>query len=126
MSTKIEHIAEFIKDTEKILDRLTTLLTQDETSIYKIYREVHSLKGASGFAGLQNMEQVAHTFEGILSGIRDGKISLDNEQFSKIRKTNSPKNNIILFKTPPFVLQSTYKSRRQVQYALYAEPYRPE
>ncbi len=79
MSTELEHRNEFINDTENILDRLNKLLTNNELSIPKIFREVHSLKGAAGFAGLSNMERVAHTLEGFLTGIRNGDISLDSE-----------------------------------------------
>lgn len=79
MVTSIEHRKEFIIDTEKILDRLKDLLLSSELSIPKIYREIHSLKGAAGFAGLSNMEQLAHAFESFLANIRDGKISLDDD-----------------------------------------------
>ncbi|MGL1894675.1 MAG: ATP-binding protein [Spirochaetaceae bacterium] len=79
MAIELEHKNEFINDTEKILDRLNRLLTANVLSISSIFREVHSLKGAAGFAGLVNMEHLAHTFEGFLSGIRDGNISLDKD-----------------------------------------------
>lgn len=79
MAVGIEHSKEFVHDTERILDRLTILLTNVELSIPKIYREIHSLKGAAGFAGLSKMEYLAHTFEGFLTGIRDGNISFDED-----------------------------------------------
>lgn len=68
----------FIEDTDKILDRLQTLLTQSTLSIPKIYREVHSLKGAAGFAGLKSIEELAHQVEVLLLSVRDGIISIDN------------------------------------------------
>lgn len=67
----------FIEDTDKILDRLATLFSGDSPSIPKVYREVHSLKGAAGFAGLKNIEDTAHRIEQVLLSIRDGLISLD-------------------------------------------------
>lgn len=79
MSSGLEHRNEFVNDTENILDRLNKLLTNNELSIPKIFREIHSLKGAAGFAGLSNMERLAHTLEGFLTGIRNGEISLDSE-----------------------------------------------
>lgn len=68
----------FIEDTDKILDRLQILFTQNTLSIPKIYREVHSLKGAAGFAGLKSIETLAHEVEVLLLSIRDGLISLDS------------------------------------------------
>lgn len=68
----------FIEDTDKILDRLQTLFTQNPLSIPKIYREVHSLKGAAGFAGLKSIETLAHKVEVLLLSIRDGILSLDS------------------------------------------------
>lgn len=79
MTTGLSHKKEFIQDTERILDRLKALLTDNNAKISNIYREVHSLKGAAGFAGLINMEHLAHTLEGLLTGIRDGKVSFDSE-----------------------------------------------
>ncbi|MBN2618859.1 MAG: Hpt domain-containing protein [Spirochaetales bacterium] len=79
MATGIEHRNEFLIDTEKILDRIGLLFTNKIISISQVYREVHSLKGAAGFAGLTHLETIAHRLEEILIGIRDGKITLNEE-----------------------------------------------
>lgn len=79
LSTELEQKNNFIQDTENILDRLNTLLTGDQLSISKIYREVHSLKGAAGFAGLYNMENMAHNFEDLLNAIKNGHVPLSDE-----------------------------------------------
>lgn len=68
----------FIEDTDKILDRLQTLLAQPNLSIPKIYREVHSLKGAAGFAGLKSIEELSHQIEVLLLSVRDGAISINS------------------------------------------------
>ncbi|OQY39996.1 MAG: hypothetical protein B6229_02710 [Spirochaetaceae bacterium 4572_7] len=83
MGSNIEHKKEFVQDTHNILSRINKILTTNEISIPRLYREVHSLKGAAGFAGLTNMEQLAHTLEDFLSNIRSGKLSL-NEDIEKI------------------------------------------
>ncbi|QEN06038.1 hypothetical protein EW093_15510 [Thiospirochaeta perfilievii] len=76
---ELSHKSEFIFDTEKILDRLNMLLVSSDFLVPQIYREIHSLKGAAGFAGLTKMESLAHSLEGILSSIRNGEQSLDSE-----------------------------------------------
>ena len=76
MSNLLKHKSEFITDTENILDRLNKLLTSNTLSVKSIFREIHSLKGAAGFAGLHKMEHLAHELENILSSIRNGQLSL--------------------------------------------------
>ncbi len=69
----------FIIDAQRILDRLNTQLTNVDISIPNIYREIHSLKSAAGFAGLYQMEKVAHNLESFLSSVRNGEASFDDK-----------------------------------------------
>ena len=79
MTQGTQHRNEFINDTENILGRLGKLLTDNDLSISRIFREIHSLKGAAGFAGLTHMEQLAHNLEDFLTDINKGNITLDED-----------------------------------------------
>lgn len=42
----------------------------------RIFRRVHTLKGSAGSFGLKAISQIAHQFEGVLDGVRLGRIEL--------------------------------------------------
>jgi two-component system chemotaxis sensor kinase CheA len=44
----------------------------------RIFRHVHTLKGSAGSLGLQSVSDVAHEFEGVLDGVRLGRVTLDD------------------------------------------------
>jgi two-component system chemotaxis sensor kinase CheA len=46
----------------------------DPTLLDKVFRAIHSVKGAAGFLGLGNMATLALVMETLLSGMRAGKI----------------------------------------------------
>lgn len=48
----------------------------DPDTINRIFRSVHSLKGTSGFFGLENISKLAHVMESLMSLARDGDIVL--------------------------------------------------
>ncbi|TFC93180.1 hybrid sensor histidine kinase/response regulator [Cryobacterium sinapicolor] len=57
------------------LDRLLLQLEQtrnDETLIRSIFRELHTLKGSSAMAGLDQVSAIAHGLEEIVEGLRAG------------------------------------------------------
>ncbi len=47
----------------------------DEQIINRVFRAIHSIKGASGFFGLVNLKNLSHTMESVLMLIRDGQLS---------------------------------------------------
>lgn len=49
--------------------------TIDPTVVNRIFRGIHSIKGASGFFGLQNISNLSHIIENVLVLLRDGKIA---------------------------------------------------
>ncbi|MDM8549163.1 chemotaxis protein CheW [Desulfobacterales bacterium HSG2] len=53
--------------------------TIDRDVVNRIFRGVHSIKGASGFFGLQNIGALSHVIENSLSLLRDGKITPSSE-----------------------------------------------
>ncbi|MDO9320968.1 MAG: response regulator [Pseudomonas sp.] len=56
-------------------------------SIESLFREVHSLKGASRAAGLLPIEQLCHAWESLLSVVRRGQLSLTAERVELCRHT---------------------------------------
>jgi two-component system chemotaxis sensor kinase CheA len=49
--------------------------TIDPAVVNRIFRGIHSIKGASGFFGLQNIANLSHVIENVLVLLRDGKIT---------------------------------------------------
>ncbi len=48
----------------------------DPEMVNRIFRSIHSIKGASGFFGFQNIGRLSHVMENALSLLRDGSIPL--------------------------------------------------
>jgi two-component system, chemotaxis family, sensor kinase CheA len=46
----------------------------DQEIINRIFRAIHSIKGASGFFGLQALKSLSHSMENTLMMVRDGKL----------------------------------------------------
>ncbi len=51
----------------------------DSETLNRIFRSVHSIKGASGFFGLQKIGELSHAMESLLSLLRDRKITVFRE-----------------------------------------------
>jgi two-component system chemotaxis sensor kinase CheA len=47
----------------------------DPDAVNRIFRSVHSVKGAAGFFGLQNISRLSHAMESVLSLLREKKIA---------------------------------------------------
>lgn len=77
-----EIIAEFVAESEETLDGVEPLFVEleakgwDKDIINKLFRCVHTVKGAAGFLGFQQIVDVAHGAENIMKKIRDGEIAL--------------------------------------------------
>ncbi|GAQ94234.1 two-component system, chemotaxis family, sensor kinase CheA [Thermodesulfovibrio aggregans] len=87
-----EIINEFILEAEEILEQIDPLFVelenkgQDPEIINEIFRGMHTLKGAAGFLGFQNIVDVAHRAETILKKVREGEISISPELTDAILK----------------------------------------
>ena len=46
----------------------------EEELLNKVFRAIHSVKGAAGFLGLENMTRLSHVMEALLTMMRDGEI----------------------------------------------------
>ncbi|ODA67713.1 Chemotaxis protein CheA [Methyloligella halotolerans] len=73
-----ELLGEFLAETDENLDRLDTELLRferepnNQDSLNKIFRLVHTIKGTCGFFGLERLSKIAHATESRLAHYRDG------------------------------------------------------
>jgi two-component system chemotaxis sensor kinase CheA len=76
----------FIADAREIVERLYRDLEELRAARSKgrqrrelaarIFRHVHTLKGSAGSLGLKSVSQIAHEFEGVLDGVRLGRVEI--------------------------------------------------
>ena len=75
----------FIVETNELLERLDFQLvelekTPDNTDLLNdVFRSFHTVKGTSGFLGLEKLTQVTHKCEDILNKLRKGEAKLDSQ-----------------------------------------------
>lgn len=64
---------------ESLADRLLRLEREqhDRELVAEVFRDLHTLKGSSAFAGLRKLNRIAHTAEDRLSEVRDGRRQVD-------------------------------------------------
>jgi len=70
-------IAPFIDECNERIESLSDSLlrledSQDPELVREVFRDLHTLKGSSGFVGLQRMNQLAHASEDLVGQIREG------------------------------------------------------
>jgi two-component system chemotaxis sensor kinase CheA len=88
-----ELIAEFLAETNEALADLDTALVElersgdDPAAIARIFRMIHSVKGAAGFLGLERLATVTHAAEELLGSYRDGELSVSAAGISAILAT---------------------------------------
>ncbi|MCX8028100.1 MAG: chemotaxis protein CheA [Thermodesulfovibrionales bacterium] len=88
-----EIISEFVTEAEETLEKIDPMFVELETKGYdkdllnEIFRGMHTLKGAAGFLGFQNVVDVAHRSESIMKRLRDGEIALTRDLMDVILKS---------------------------------------
>lgn len=88
-----EIISEFITEAEETLERIDPMFVELETKGYdkdalnEIFRGMHTLKGAAGFLGFQQIVDVAHRAESIMKRLRDGDVAISRELMDAILKS---------------------------------------
>lgn len=88
-----EIIADFITEAEESLDTIDPLFVEleakgdDKEIINEIFRSMHTIKGAAGFLGFQQVVDVAHRSESILKKLREGGIVLSTPLMNAILKS---------------------------------------
>ncbi|MDR0338881.1 MAG: chemotaxis protein CheA, partial [Desulfovibrio sp.] len=80
-----EIFADFIIEAKEHLETIEPNLLELEKApdnlslLNEIFRPMHSLKGASGFLGLNKMNGLAHKAENILDGLRKGDMAVNSD-----------------------------------------------
>ena len=88
-----EIIADFITEAEESLDRIDPLFIEldskgfDREIINEIFRSMHTIKGAAGFLGFQQIVDVAHGSETILKKLREGEMEVSESLTAVILKS---------------------------------------
>jgi two-component system chemotaxis sensor kinase CheA len=88
-----EIINEFVTEAEEILEKIDPMFVELETKGYdkeilnEIFRGMHTLKGAAGFLGFQQIVDVSHRAESIMKRLRDGEVALSRELMDVILKS---------------------------------------
>jgi len=88
-----EIISEFVIEAEETLEKIDPMFVDLETKGYdkeilnEIFRGMHTLKGAAGFLGFQQIVDVAHRAESIMKKLRDGEIALSRGLMDVILKS---------------------------------------
>ncbi|HMK57019.1 MAG TPA: chemotaxis protein CheA, partial [Dissulfurispiraceae bacterium] len=88
-----EIINEFVTEAEETLERIDPMFVDLEAKGYdkdilnEIFRGMHTLKGAAGFLGFQQIVDVAHRAESIMKRLRDGEMVLTREIMDVILKS---------------------------------------
>jgi two-component system chemotaxis sensor kinase CheA len=81
-----EEQSQFILDAREIVEKLYRELEQLRSArsqgrqrrelAARIFRRVHTLKGSASSLGLTSVSQIAHDFEGVLDGVRLGRVEI--------------------------------------------------
>ena len=80
-----EIVESFITETKEILDNLDTDLIEMEKSpddsdlLNRVFRAFHTIKGTSGFLGLDKLTGVTHKCEDILNKLRKGEVKISSD-----------------------------------------------
>ncbi len=80
-----EIVKDFLIESNENLDRLDQELVKLESDpsskelLASIFRTIHTIKGSCGFLGFARLEKLAHAGENLLSWLRDGKLTLNEE-----------------------------------------------
>src|SRR6056297_1610695 len=112
-----EMIEVFIGDATEQLEVLEAELLnlednpEDPETIKKIFRAVHTLKGSAGFVDFSDIEAFAHLYEELLSSIRDGKITINDNIMEALLTSKDIINAMINYR----VGQSDYPDETKVE-----------
>lgn len=88
-----EIINDFLVEAEESLDKIDPLFVEleekghDQAILDDIFRSMHTLKGAAGFLGFQQIVDIAHSAESIMKKLREGEITISRQIIDVILKT---------------------------------------
>jgi two-component system chemotaxis sensor kinase CheA len=67
----------------------------DRERINKVFRAVHSIKGGSGFLGIENITRLAHAMETVLGHVREGTLTSNAEVTHFLLQASDALTNMI-------------------------------
>ncbi|MCQ2789612.1 MAG: hybrid sensor histidine kinase/response regulator [bacterium] len=79
-------------ESEELINKINTSLLKlgknpnDKNTILELFRDAHSLKGASRMVGFNDVQAVAHKIEDILDLAKENKLTLDKEIIKSLDK----------------------------------------
>ncbi|MCL4458276.1 MAG: chemotaxis protein CheA [Nitrospirae bacterium] len=88
-----EIVSEFVTEAEETLEKIDPMFVELETRgedkeiLNEIFRGMHTLKGAAGFLGFQQIVDVAHRAESIMKRLREGEAALTKDLMDVILKS---------------------------------------
>ena len=101
MDNNDQILDEFLLEAGEIFDQLDLDFVQleqtpeDKKLIGNIFRAMHTLKGGSGFFSFHRLEKVAHAGESLLSKLRDGVFTLNEEMTDVLLETSDRLRDIV-------------------------------
>jgi two-component system chemotaxis sensor kinase CheA len=101
MDNNDQILDEFLLEAGEIFDQLDLDFVQleqtpeDKKLIGNIFRAMHTLKGSSGFFAFHRLEKVAHAGESLLSKLRDGALTLNEEMADELLATSDRLREIV-------------------------------
>ncbi len=78
-------LSEFLSEAQESMEQLDTELVRfeqnpnDEETLSKIFRIVHTIKGTCGFLNLPRLERISHAAETLLGQFRNGKMQVTGD-----------------------------------------------
>lgn len=101
MDNNDQILDEFLLEAGEIFDQLDIDFVrleqtpEDKKLLGNIFRAMHTLKGSSGFFAFHRLEKVAHAGESLLSKLRDGVFTLNEEMTDVLLNTSDRLREII-------------------------------
>ncbi len=75
---------EHIEGIEPLLLEMERAGDADQETWNSLFRALHSVKGAAGFLGLNNIQEISHVSESLLMLLRDGDLAFSSEMVSPL------------------------------------------
>ena len=103
MSDQNEILADFVVEAREHLSNIETELLAIEEGgdnaspdlVNKVFRSIHSVKGAAGFLGLSVLNELAHNAENVLNRVRNKQLSPTHEVIDILLRASDELLNLI-------------------------------
>jgi len=126
----------FLVETKEILEKLDIDLVQlestpdDEDLLNEIFRSFHTIKGTSGFLGLEKLQKLTHHLEDILNKLRKGEAKVNEQIMDGILESFDALNELLNVveneKNEDFDTEPYLKSLKEILNSMGTEPVQQE